>query len=165
MLETAVYPGTFDPITNGHLDIIHRASRLFKRVIVACAINSEKNTCFNLAERVKLVQESTRDLPNIVVLSLEGLLVDFCKQQKALVIIRGIRAVCDFDYEFQLAGMNRKLAGDIETVFLTPSENCSFISSTMVKQIADLRGDTSPFVPKPVLDAFRKKILTGTDSP
>jgi len=147
MQTTAIYPGTFDPITNGHLDLIARASRLYHKVIVAVAVNRGKAPLFSLEERVDLVKAVAADFPNVEVIGFGNLLVDCAKQQGANVILRGLRAVSDFEYEFQLAGMNRRLAPDLETVFLTPAEQYEFISSSMIREIAQLNGDVSCFVP------------------
>ena len=126
---TAIYPGTFDPITNGHIDLVHRASKLFEHVIVAVAINPTKTPAFNLSERVALAKETLADLPNVEVCGFEGLLVDIAREKQAQVIIRGLRAVSDFEHEFQLAGMNRHMEPNVETMFLTPAEQFSYISS------------------------------------
>jgi pantetheine-phosphate adenylyltransferase len=147
MHTTAIYPGTFDPITNGHLDLIARASRLYHKVIVAVAVNRGKAPLFSLDERVDLVKAVVAEYPNVEVIGFGNLLVDCAKQQGANVIVRGLRAVSDFEYEFQLAGMNRRLAPDLETVFLTPAEQYEFISSSMIREIAQLNGDVSCFVP------------------
>jgi pantetheine-phosphate adenylyltransferase len=147
MHTTAIYPGTFDPITNGHLDLIARASRLYHKVIVAVAVNRGKAPLFSLDERVDLVKAVVAEYPNVEVIGFGNLLVDCAKQQGANVILRGLRAVSDFEYEFQLAGMNRRLAPDLETVFLTPAEQYEFISSSMIREIAQLNGDVSCFVP------------------
>ena len=144
---TAIYPGTFDPITNGHLDLIHRASRLYPRVIVAVAESRGKQPLFALQERVDLIQNVVADFPNVSVIGFDNLLVECAKSLGASVILRGLRAVSDFEYEFQLAGMNRRLNPDIETVFLTPAEQYEFISSSMIREIAKLHGDVSSFVP------------------
>ena len=144
--QTAIYPGTFDPITNGHTDLVARASRLFDKVIVAVARSAGKNPACSLEQRLQVANVALADIPNVEVVTFEGLLVDFCKQQGAGVVIRGLRAVSDFEYEFQLASMNRRLAPEIETIFLTPSEQYSFISSTLVREIARLGGDVSEFV-------------------
>lgn len=146
--NNAIYPGTFDPITNGHVDLITRAARLFDTVIVAIATNSRKIPAFTLAERVALVEETIQknQLGNVVVYGFDNLLVEFAKQKAAHVILRGLRAVSDFEYEFQLASMNRHIAPDLETVFLTPAEQFSFISSSLVKEIASLGGNVSEFV-------------------
>jgi pantetheine-phosphate adenylyltransferase len=158
MKLTALYPGTFDPITNGHLDLIGRAARLYDRVVVAVAINASKNPLFSLAERVAMVEEAARDWPNVSVLGFDNLLVEFARQQQATVIVRGLRAVADFEYEFQLASMNRKLAPEIETVFLTPAEQHAFLSSTLVREIARLHGDVAAFVPANVLRRLNEKL-------
>jgi len=147
MQITAIYPGTFDPITNGHLDLIARGSRLYHKVVVAVAVNRGKAPLFSLDERVDLVRAVTSEFPNVSVIGFDNLLVECAKQQGAHVILRGLRAVSDFEYEFQLAGMNRRLAPDLETVFLTPAEQYEFISSSMIREIAQLNGDVSCFVP------------------
>jgi len=143
----AIYPGTFDPITNGHLDIISRASKLFYEVIVAVAVNRGKTPLFSLDERVELARLVTPEFSNVRVIGFDNLLVDCAQQQGANVIVRGLRAVSDFEYEFQLAGMNRRLAPQLETMFLTPAEQYEFISSTMIREIAMLKGNVSYFVP------------------
>jgi pantetheine-phosphate adenylyltransferase len=143
----AIYPGTFDPITNGHLDIISRASKLYHEVIVAVAVNRGKTPLFTLDERVELARLVIPDFTNVRVIGFDNLLVDCAEQQGANVIVRGLRAVSDFEYEFQLAGMNRRLAPQLETMFLTPAEQYEFISSTMIREIAMLKGDVSCFVP------------------
>lgn len=150
-----VYPGTFDPMTNGHLDLVERAARLFDHVIVAIAASEKKKPLFPLEQRVALAQEAVAHLPNVEVQGFSKLLAFFCQEQKANVLLRGLRAVSDFEYEFQLANMNRNLDKTIETVFLTPSEHLSFISSSLVREISSLGGDVSQFVPKPVLAALR----------
>ena len=146
----AIYPGTFDPITNGHLDIIARASKLYDKVIVAVAVNRGKTPLFSLNERVELIGRVISEFTNVAVIGFDNLLVECAKQQGATVILRGLRAVSDFEYEFQLAGMNRRLAPELETVFLTPAEQYEFISSTMIREIAQLKGDVSCFVPDAV---------------
>ena len=150
MQINAIYPGTFDPVTNGHLDIIARASKLYTKVIVAVAVNRGKSPLFTLEERVELVKSVTVEFSNIEVIGFDNLLVDCAQQQNATVILRGLRAVNDFEYEFQLAGMNRKLAPQLETMFLTPAEQYEFISSTMIREIAQLKGNVSCFVPNAV---------------
>lgn len=145
-MAIAVYPGTFDPITNGHMDLVVRASRLFERLILAVAENPGKRPAFDLATRVRLAKEVLADIPNLDVIPFRMLLVEFVRSQGASVILRGLRAVSDFDYEFQLAGMNRRLAPEVETIFLTPAEQFSYISSSLVREIAALGGDISPFV-------------------
>lgn len=143
----AIYPGTFDPVTDGHLDIITRASRIFEKTIVAVAANTDKNPLFTVEERVSLLIAVTGKFDNVEVLGFDNLLVDFARQQSANVVLRGLRAVSDFEYEFQLAGMNRHLSPDLETMFLTPAEQYEFISSSMIREIAKLKGDVSGFVP------------------
>ncbi len=143
---TAIYPGTFDPLTNGHTDLIARAARLFDRVVVAVAENPAKGTAFTLDERVALAREVLAPLDNVEVSGFTTLLVDFARQVGARVLVRGLRAVSDFEYEFQLASMNRRLAPEVETVFLTPDEQYGFVSSSLVKEICRLGGDVSAFV-------------------
>lgn len=146
MNRVIVYPGTFDPITCGHEDLVKRALSLFDGVIVAVAENTPKVPCFPLAERVELARLALAGLENVRVESFSGLLVDFVRSQGACMVLRGLRAVSDFEYEFQLAGMNRRLAPEMETVFLTPAEQHMFVSASMVREIARLRGDVRPFV-------------------
>ncbi|MEO0098265.1 MAG: pantetheine-phosphate adenylyltransferase [candidate division WOR-3 bacterium] len=157
-MKRVVYPGSFDPITNGHLDIIKRALQLFDTVIVGVAKREEKKLLFSLEERVTLVKEVTKDLKNLEVYPFTGLLVDFVREKKAQAIIRGIRAVADFDYEFQMALTNRKIAPDIETIFLLPSQEFIFLSASLVKEIASLGGCVKNFVPEVVAEALRKKM-------
>lgn len=149
---TAIYPGTFDPITNGHTDLVARASDLFDHVIVAVAANPGKQPMFDLKERVDLASEVFAKYGNVEVRSFDNLLMNFARQCEARVVLRGLRAVSDFEYEFQLAGMNRRLAPKVETMFLTPAEQHAFISSTMVRDVARHGGDVSSFVPKVVAD-------------
>ena len=156
-MPIAVYPGTFDPITNGHSDLVMRASRIFGKVIVAIAVNPGKNPAFELEERVDLAQEVLSGIENIEVCSFDTLLVDFVIKRGADVILRGLRAVSDFEYEFQLAGMNRRLAPTVETLFLTPAEQFAFISSGLVREIAALGGDVSEFVHPAVQAALRRR--------
>ena len=144
----AIYPGTFDPITKGHVDLVARASRLFNKVIVAVADNAGKSPLFSLAERVALAEQAISGHDNVFIIGFGNLLVDCARQQGATVILRGLRAVSDFEYEFQMAGMNRNLAPELETVFLTPPEQYTFISSSMIKSIAQFNGDISAFVPE-----------------
>lgn len=150
----AIYPGTFDPITYGHIDVIKRATKLFKSVIVAVAENSGKKPWFDLNERVKLAQTALSSITNVEVKGFNGLLTTFSEVNKAMVIVRSIRAVADFDYEFQLAAVNRRLAPTIETVFLAPAEEYAYISSSLVKEIASLGGGIEGFVPSIVKDAL-----------
>ena len=156
MNRHAVYPGTFDPITNGHQDLVRRAARIFDRVIVAIAANPNKTPLIPLETRVDLARRVLGDLPNVEVAGYSGLTVEFARQRGASVVIRGLRAVSDFEFEFQLANMSRHLERDIETVFLTPQEQFTFISSTLVREIAVLGGDVSEFV-HPVVEAELKK--------
>lgn len=160
MLRThnkAIFPGTFDPITNGHQDLIQRASKLFGEIIVAIAENKRKAPFFSLEERVAMAKEVLAGTKNISVIGFDNLLVDFAQQQGAVTIIRGLRVVSDFEYEFQLANMNRHLEPDIETLFLTPAEQYSYISSTLVREIASLQGDVSSFVHKAVALKLKQK--------
>jgi len=152
----AVYPGTFDPITNGHIDLVQRAAKMFDSVIVAIASSSRKKPKFSLEERVKLAQQVLVDCPNVTVKGFDILLIDFARQHEATVLVRGLRAVSDFEYEFQLASMNRHLAPDVESVFLMPADEYSFISSSLVKEVAALNGDISKFVHPIVLKALNK---------
>ncbi|NMG47804.1 pantetheine-phosphate adenylyltransferase [Azoarcus communis] len=154
----AVYPGTFDPFTRGHEDLVRRAALLFNRVIVAVAASSGKGPIFTLEERVELAREVVRPFDNVEVVGFDGLLMDFMRAQKARVILRGLRAVSDFEYEFQMAGMNRKMHPDVETVFLTPAEEYMFISATMVREIARLNGDVSKFVQPGVFARLQQKV-------
>ena len=157
-MKTIVYPGTFDPITNGHVDLVERASRLFHRVIIAIASSRKKQPLFNLEERIDLAKQSLSHLDNIEVIGFDYLLVNFVKDQGADAILRGLRAVSDFEYEFQLANMNRALSPDIESIFLTPSEKLSYISSSLVKEIGSLGGNINEFVPSCVTEAMAKKL-------
>jgi len=158
MQKTAIYPGTFDPVTNGHTDLIERATHLFDKVIVAVASATSKSPVFNLEERVALATEVLSPIKNVEVCGFEILLVDFMKQKDATVILRGLRAVSDFEYEFQLASMNRHLSDKIETVFLTPAEQYTFISSSLVREIARLGGDVSQFVNPKVVAALKAQL-------
>jgi len=153
----ALYPGTFDPITNGHSDLILRAQHIFGKVVVAIAGNPRKKPLFNLAERIDLVREVTGDIENVDVVGFDGLLIDCVRENQAGVVIRGLRAVSDFEFEFQLASANRRLDPNIETVFLTPSESHTFTSASLVKEIAMYGGDVSSFLHPTVLSAVRKK--------
>lgn len=156
-MNIVVYPGTFDPITHGHTDLIERASRIFDCVIVGVAASTSKAPLFDLDERIGLAQEVTSHLDNVEVTGFSGLLIDFAKNNHAGVVMRGLRAVSDFEYEFQLANMNRALSQDIETVFLTPSEKYSYLSSTLIREIAALDGDVSKFVHPIVEKALQQK--------
>jgi pantetheine-phosphate adenylyltransferase len=146
MKKIAVYPGTFDPITNGHLDICERAARLFDEIVLAVAVDTAKQTFFDLQTRLDLARTVLEDMPAVVVEPFEGLLVNFARDRGAQVILRGLRAVSDFEYEFQLAGMNRSLDKNIETLFLTPADQYAFLSSSLVREVAMLGGDVSRFV-------------------
>lgn len=154
---TAVYPGTFDPITCGHYDLIERAARFYDRLIIAVADNRNKTSMFSLQERVDLAQQVTGHLNHVEVISFSGLLVDFVRQVDGQVLLRGLRAVSDFEYEFQLASMNRKLAPEVETMFMTPAEQYAFISSSLVREISVLGGDVSEFVHPVVAQALSQK--------
>lgn len=157
MSITAVYPGTFDPITSGHFDLIERAARFYDRLVIAVAQNRNKNSLFSLQERIELAQIVTAGLPNVEVVGFEGLLVDFVHDIGGHVLLRGLRAVSDFEYEFQLASMNRKLAPEIETMFMTPAEQYSYISSSLVREISVLGGNVTEFVHPVVADALKAK--------
>mgnify|MGYP003633434852 FL=1 len=159
MITTAIYPGTFDPITNGHIDLVMRASKLFDKVIVAVAINPGKKPAFSLEERVDLAKQTLAGLDNVEVCGFEGLLINVANQKQAKVIIRGLRAVSDFEHEFQLAGMNRRMRPEIETLFLTPAEQFTYISSSLVREIAALGGDVSEFVAPCVMAALKAKLV------
>ena len=156
-MRTAVYPGSFDPITNGHLDVIQRAAKLFDKIIVAVAINEAKTPLFTMRERINLVSSSVSSMPNVEVDTFTGLLIDYVDARGGEAVVRGLRAVSDFEFEFQLALMNRKLNGRIETIFMMPKETYTFLSSRMVKEIARLGGDISGFVPAQVAEALKKK--------
>jgi pantetheine-phosphate adenylyltransferase len=160
-IKRAVYPGTFDPITNGHEDLIQRASRLFDEVVVGVAHSQAKRPFFSMDERVQLATEVLRQYQNVSVLGFAGLLSEFVKEQKATVILRGLRAVSDFEYEFQLAGMNRRLAPGVETLFLTPSDKYLFLSATIVREIAVLGGDITAFVHPLTAERMAAKIGRG----
>jgi len=160
-MKHCIYPGTFDPVTYGHLDVLERAAKLFQRVTVAVAISSTKNALFSPAERVELVRTNLAHLPNVDVLSFEGLLVEFARQQKAHAIIRGLRALSDFEFEFNMALMNRHLEPNVETLFVMPKEAYSYTSSTLVKQIAKLGGDVTKFVPPNVAAALKKSFCSA----
>ncbi|MBE9526235.1 MAG: pantetheine-phosphate adenylyltransferase [Proteobacteria bacterium] len=157
-MVNAVYPGTFDPITNGHIDLLKRACKLFEHVTLAVAHNPNKKALFNLSERVEMAENAVSSYDNISVVGFDNLLVDFTHEQNASVILRGLRAVSDFEYEFQLAGMNRNLAADIETIFLTTAEQYAHISSSIVKEVARLGGDITKFVPPQVIAEINKKL-------
>lgn len=157
----AIYPGSFDPVTVGHLDIIHRAARLFDSLIVAVAHNDAKNPLFDVESRLAMLHSAIGDVPGVVIKDLDGLLVDFARQEEAFVVIRGLRAVSDFEFEFQMALMNRRLEGRLETVFLAPREDCTFLSSRIVKEIARFGGDVSPFVTEEVARHLQEKFSSS----
>ena len=156
----AIYPGSFDPATFGHLDVIKRAAELFDEVIVGVLMNSEKSPLFSVEERVRILEEVTKDLPNVKVMAFDGLLVEFAKQIGAKVIVRGLRAITDFEYELQMSQTNHKLEPEIETMFLTTSLEYSFLSSTTVKEVAAFGGDITQFVPELVVDKIEEKMKT-----
>jgi pantetheine-phosphate adenylyltransferase len=158
MTIRAIYPGTFDPLTRGHEDLVRRASRLFDSLVLGVADSRAKRTFFTLHERVEMAREVLADIKNLQVVGFSGLLIDFVRQHGAGVILRGLRAVSDFEYEFQLAGMNRSLYPDFETIFLTPSEQHMFISATLVREIATLGGDVSKFVAPVVAVRLKEKV-------
>jgi pantetheine-phosphate adenylyltransferase len=155
---TAIYPGTFDPFTLGHVDLMRRASRLFERLIVAVAAGHHKRAMFTLDERLQMASELAAQHPNVEVMAFRGLLRDFVVEQGGKVIVRGLRAVSDFEYEFQMAGMNRQLMPDVETLFLTPSDQYQFVSGTFVREIAMLGGDVSKFVAPSVLQRLQERV-------
>jgi len=157
-MKSAVYPGSFDPITFGHLDVIKRASEIFDLVYVAVANNPAKKTMFSSEERLEIIKEVTAPLKNVKVENFSGLLINYLREKKAKIIIRGLRAVTDFDYEFALAIMNRKLATEIETIFMMPNEKYSFLSSTLVKEVAVLGGNIECYVPDIVLKKIKEKL-------
>ena len=157
----AIYPGSFDPVTLGHIDIIHRARQLFDSLIVAVAQNEAKAPLFNADERIAMVEEAVQQAPGIAVKKLDGLLVDFARAEDAFVVIRGLRAVSDFEFEFQMALMNRRLEPRLETIFLTPKEDYTFLSSRIVKEVGRLGGDVTPFVPASVALRLKEKFSNG----
>ena len=158
-MTRAIYPGTFDPLTRGHEDLVRRASKLFESLVVAVADSRGKNPIFSLDERLAIAREALGHYPNVEIVGFSGLLVNFVRQQKADVVIRGLRAVSDFEYEFQMAGMNRHLMPDVETVFMTPTDQYQFISGTLVREIALMGGDVSKFVAPSVQEWLRKKLV------
>ena len=160
-MKTVIYPGTFDPITNGHIDLVERAARLFDQVVLAIAYSEKKSPLFSLEERIALCERSLTHLENIEVCGFSNLLTDFAQSRGARCVLRGLRAVADFEYEFQLANMNRAMYPEFESVFLTPSEHLSYISSSLVREIASLDGDISPFVPAHVAAALQDKFGGG----
>ncbi len=160
-MRIAICPGSFDPITNGHLDVIQRAARLFDQVIIAVAANQSKGPLFSLAERLEMVRLAAAYMPNVEAESFSGLLVNYVRQRGAHAVVRGLRAVSDFEFEFQLALMNRKLNEQVETIFMMPRESYTFLSSRLVKEIASLGGDVAEFVPPPVLSALRSRLVNN----
>ena len=157
-MKRAVYTGSFDPVTNGHMDIIRRASEIFDVLIVSILNNKEKTPLFSVEERVKILEEATKDLPNVQIDSFSGLLVDYAREKDLHVIVRGLRAITDFEYELQMAQTNRVLAPDVDTMFLTTSLEYAYLSSTTVKEVAAFGGDISKFVPGFVMDEVHKKL-------
>jgi pantetheine-phosphate adenylyltransferase len=160
-MRIAVYPGSFDPLTNGHLDIIRRGTRLFDRIIVAVLENEGKSPLFSVAERKELITRSIADIPNVEVQSFRGLLVDFMQSLHANVVVRGIRAVSDYEYELQMALMNRELNGGVETIFMLPAVEFTYVSSRLVKEVFRLGGDITRLVPPPVLDSLAARLRVG----
>lgn len=158
MKKVAVYPGTFDPVTYGHIDIIKRSLKIFERVIVAVAPNPQKAPLFDINERVSMIQEATRDLKNLQVEGFDGLLVDYVKREGGIAIIRGLRAVSDFEYELQIALMNRKLDAEVETVFMMPNQEFTYLTSSIVKAVASYGGQVKDFVPEIVSKKLREKL-------
>jgi len=158
MRERAIFPGTFDPITKGHVDLVARAVKLFDSVVVSVAENKSKKPCFTLEERVSMAQDALSAFPRVEVCGFDTLLVDFVKEKQATTVVRGVRVVSDFEYEFQLANMNRRLNPEIDTVFLTPSEEYSFISSSLVREVAALGGDTSAFVGESISQLLQERL-------
>lgn len=156
-MRKAIYPGSFDPFTLGHLDLIHRALHLFDEVIVAVAVNANKQSLFTLEERQVMIAEVLKDTPQVQVLAFDGLLVDFAKQHQACALVRGLRAVSDFEWEFQLALMNRHLDEQLETIFLMPNAEFTYLSSSMVKEVARLQGDVSRFLPPSIHAKLQQK--------
>jgi pantetheine-phosphate adenylyltransferase len=160
-MRTVIYPGSFDPLTNGHLDLIQRATKLFDRVIVAVAPSESKQPLFTQEERLTMVEQAVQDWPNVQFEAFKGLLIEYVERRSAQAIIRGLRAVSDFEFEFQLALMNRKLNERVETIFMMPKDTYTFLSSRIVKEIASLGGDVSAFVPKHVQSALKMKLASA----
>lgn len=155
----AIYPGTFDPLTNGHLDLISRGAKIVDHLVVAILRNSEKGApLFTIPERVEMITEATREMGNVSVATFDGLLVDFCRQQGAKAVLRGIRAISDYEYEFQMAMMNRKLAPELETLFMMPAEKYTYVSSRLIKGVFELGGDVSALVPPMVMERLKAKV-------
>ncbi len=162
-MRTAIYPGSFDPFTNGHLDLVHRAAKLFDRIIVAVALSEAKRPLFNMEERLALVREAVKSVPNVEADAFDGLLVDYVVSKNARAVVRGLRAVSDFEFEFQLALMNRKLNENVETIFMMPKDTYVFLSSRITKEIARLGGDVSSFVPPHVERALKLKLKQSAE--
>lgn len=161
MKKIAVYPGTFDPVTYGHIDIIKRASRIFDKIIVAVAHNEDKGTLFTVSERVSMLKDAISGMKNVIVDDFDSLVVDYVRKTGTNVMIRGLRMISDFEYEFQMALTNRKLAGTIETIFMMPNESYSYVSSKLIKEAAGLGADIKKFVPKKVQDLLKKRLRKG----
>lgn len=161
----AIYPGSFDPVTLGHVDIIRRASQTVTELIVGVLNNGGKNPLFSIEERVEMLKEVTKDIPNVTVMSYSGLLVDVAKETQSTLIVRGLRAISDFDYELQMAQTNRKLNPDVETMFLATSLEYAYLSSTTVKEVAFFDGDISEFVPEPVIEKVQEKVRERKNKP
>ena len=157
-VKTAIYPGTFDPVTYGHIDLIKRAAKIFDKVIVAVAHNKSKGVLFTVKERVEMLQSIVKGMSNVVIDDFDGLVVKYVKKQGASVMVRGLRMLSDFEYEFQMALTNRKLAGDIETIFMMPHEEYSYVSSKLIKEAGALGADLTSFVPKECAEALKKKL-------
>ena len=158
MGKIAIYPGSFDPVTYGHIDLIKRATKIFSKVIVAVAVNMQKKPLFDLDERLEMIKASTKGIKGIQIETFDGLVIDYARQKKINVLIRGLRMISDFEYELQMALTNRRLAGDVETIFLMPSEGYSFLSSTLIKEAASFGADISTFVPKFVAKRIKEKL-------
>jgi pantetheine-phosphate adenylyltransferase len=159
--KIAVYPGSFDPVTNGHIDLIERASKIFDKVIVAVAHSKPKNVLFSVAERIDMLKDAVKGMDNVVVEDFDGLVVEYVKKTGANVMVRGLRMLSDFEYEFQMALTNRKLAGDIETIFMMPHEDYSYISSRLIKEAASFGADLGNFIPKKVAGALKQKLASA----
>lgn len=161
-MKRAIYPGTFDPFTNGHIDILERACNIFDDIIIAVAVNSQKKPMFSAEERAEMIRESVASFASVTVDTLQaGLLIDYAREKRAVAIIRGLRQVADFEYEFQIALMNRHLCPDITTVFLMPNEKYTYLTSSIIREVASLGGDISDFVPAPVLKRLKAKLGLG----